>query len=285
MGLPLAIIPLAMVIGILLILDLGRSSIAEAKRAQDQIFRQKAQDILEKVQEHERQEAQARAEIASLEAQLAERTEQLSKAYPYQQRVDALVAATEKMKTVWRDRNFSEHQCVELIKENPWVLWPDYVFTDDLHVERNLKNAVNLLFKNEDPPQSAKYLNLPTDAALRPDAFGWAKVKSSIQPAYNDQDGNVLLIIEFKRSDVTINEQHMQQAYTYATGIMAKAANHLWGQPIDCLVIGGKINPDIGDYHLRFGKEPHQSVRVIPMTYDTLISRAETLVERLVYGG
>ena len=51
----------------------------------------------------------------------------------------------------------------------------------------------------------------------------------------------------------------------------------IWGQPIDCLAIGGSIDEDTNDLHLRFGSDTHGAIRITPLTSQNLIDRAHMI--------
>lgn len=201
---------------------------------------------------------------------------------PFKVSADELALELWDMKRVWIDNNSLENECREVLAKNMWVFWPDYSLTNRPIMERKIGNAISDLYNGEtDHIQSTSY-DIKTNEDSRVDLCGWADVSANFQPSYSTDRREVLLLIELKRASATIDSKAIEQSFAYATSLMTQAASELWGEPIDCLAIGGAVSSDTNDIHLRFGAMTHSAIRIIPLTYKTLFARALKIAEKYI---
>lgn len=212
-------------------------------------------------------ESEVRATHDNLSAKEGELRPYLAKERGLRDRLDA-------MKATWLDAAASEQACHQLLERNLWVLYPDYVVEEQFlsnrgvlsafenHFGQNRENWVGV--ENADQPWRMR-----VGGTSRPDLCGPA-----ISTASFDKPDDVYLIIELKRPNVTICWDHIEQAHAYALSLMLNVGGDLRNRRIDCLVIGGSLSDDVNDAHLRWGKEAHHAIRIVPMTYAQLHDRA-----------
>ncbi|MEN6543405.1 hypothetical protein [Parvibaculum sp.] len=211
-------------------------------------------------------ESEVRATQDTLSAKESELRPYLAKEQGLRGRLDA-------MKAVWLSPQMEEGDCQTLLARNLWVLYPDYVVDHRFHIDG--ETWISTAFKSHFERDSADWVDsdkawrLRVGASCQPDFCGPA-----ISTASFDQPEDVYLIIELKRPNVTICWDHIEQVHAYALSLMLNVGKNLREKRIDCLVIGGALSDDVNDAHLRWGKEAHHAIRIVPMTYAQLHDRA-----------
>ncbi len=247
-----------------------------ALKVQKSSLDRESRDVREALEEEKSQTQRYEGELRRTE-------EFLRHARPHQKVAEAMDKALEEMERVWLDPASQEEDCRIVLRKNLWVLWPDYALDPERTIcERNLKNVVGDLFGDEAQSLVTTTYDIPTKEALKVDLCGWADVGASLQPSLTHHNKRVLLLIELKRPSIAIGKAAIEQTYAYAFGLMKLAASELWGQPIDCLAIGGAVDGGANDLHLRFGADTHGAIRITPLTYQNLIDRAHVICSNFV---
>ncbi len=251
----------------------------QQKRANKKAFLEEKgvlhQELSQQLSDAKRRNDELTQKTDQYEDQLREVNEYFQSIKPDLDKVDYIRDAIQDMEDVWLNDARSESDCEEVFLKYKWVLEPDYKI-EDLHVRKSIKNAIGILLGNEAFSEPA-YKNMPYNANLVVDLFALANVKSSLQPNLINQGKQVPLLLEIKAPNVVIGAKEIEQIYAYALGLLNLSSRKLWGEPIECLVIGKKLSSDIHDIYLRFGAETHGAVRITPMTYAQLIHRARTM--------
>lgn len=199
---------------------------------------------------------------------------------PFRAGEAGLRARLDAMEAVWFDAGRSEEDCQRVLADNLWVLMPDYVVGPGFHA--NGENWLSTAFeKHFDRPREDWVGGKKTDHAWRlrvgaagqPDFCGRAKATAG----FGGPD-DVYLIVELKKPGIVIGWDHIEQAHAYALSLMMNVGpDILKERRFDCLVIGSGLAEDTGDAHLRWGKEAHHAIRIVPMTYRRLYERAKLI--------
>ena len=199
---------------------------------------------------------------------------------PYLAIESGLRGRLKRMEAVWLDTQADEPACHRLLERNLWVLYPDYVVDGQFLSNRGVSSAFENHFgqKREDwvggkEPLDQQSWRIRVGASSRPDLFGNASTAAS--PGEPD---DVYLIIELKAPGLTLTWDHIEQVHAYALSLMMNVGGELRNRRVDCLVIGKDWSEDVNDAHLRWGKEAHHAIRIIPMTYEQLYKRAQLIV-------
>jgi hypothetical protein len=227
-------------------------------------------------------QAHLESEKLNLQSDLQTTQQKLEIAKPHQQNVEYMERALREMHDTWFNADKSEDDCRNVILKHPWVLWPDFK-VKKLISERGLRRAAEALFDKQDLSTRLDRFKLEIKTNQRVDLIGLADVGGSIQPNLLDQDKEVLLVIELKSPIVNIGRVEIEQAYIYALSIMQIAEHRLWGEAIECLSIGKAVLDDAHEIHSRFGPGANQSIRVTPLSYATLLSRAYHAYDALTH--
>lgn len=195
---------------------------------------------------------------------------------PYQANNAGLRQRLADMKATWLNYEESEKNCHKLLERNLWVLLPDHAVERDFLSERGVVNAFEDHFgeKNGDWIGGKDHLDkeswrIRVGPTSRPDLFGNANTEGNF-----DEPNKVYLIIELKAPGLTICWDHIEQVHAYALSLMMNVGNRLRKKRIDCLVVGKDLAEGVNDAHLRWGKEAHHAIRIVPMTYRQLYERA-----------
>jgi hypothetical protein len=117
------------------------------------------------------------------------------------------------------------------------------------------------------------------DGACMPDMVGW------FERSYKTADGNdvpktVFVLVEAKSYKQSIGEVAIAQAIYYASDL-CKHAKPLKKIEIECYVIGASIAPGIKAQVHVFGAT-HEMIKIIPMTWSSLIEQARRLNPAIV---
>ena len=202
--------------------------------------------------------------------------DQAEGSHPLEQRCALLRQVLADMENYWLNPRASVEQCRVLLQDHAWVLEPEYI-VDHLEANQALDRLMPSLFQRTATP-------LPGASgarSLRVDLCGWTNGVASLQPALASQE-RMLLLVHMMRPDETVTRGHIQDAYVMCTGVLNLAGNELWGATVDCLVIGGSVDDDVTDLHLRFGRDAHSAVRVIPVSYQQLYWRAQAMTQTML---
>ena len=196
--------------------------------------------------------------------------------HPLEQRCALLLQVLSDMENVWLNPRASVEQCRALLQDHAWVLEPEYI-VDHLDANQALDRLMPALFQRTPNP-------LPGASGARSlhvDLCGWTNGVASLQPALANQE-RMLLLVHMMRPDEAVTRGHIQDAYVMCTGLLNLAGNELWGANIDCLVVGGSLDSNVNDLHLRFGRDAHSAVRVIPVSYQQLYWRAQAMTQTML---
>lgn len=213
------------------------------------------------------------SEIQATQGELGAKQNELR---PFLAKDQGLRGRLDAMKAVWLNPQKDEEDCQTLLAQNLWVLYPDYSVDPRFHIDG--ETWISTAFKNHFERESADWVDsdkawrLRVGASCQPDFCGPA-----ISTASFDQPEDVYLIIELKRPSATICWDHIEQVHAYALSLMLNVGKRLREKRIDCLVIGGALSDDVNDAHLRWGKEAHHAIRIVPMTYAQLHDRASRI--------
>ncbi len=215
---------------------------------------------------------------------LLQRTE--SELQPLRANMDGLRTRLAAMEATWLDPEKTEPDCHKLLEKNLWVLYPDYVVDPHFLSNRGVTQAFanhfgrdrqNWIGGKDALDREAWRIRVPSGA--RPDLFGNARASGGLG---NDDD--VYLIIELKEPGLSIGWDHIEQVHAYALSLMMNVGSDLRNKRIDCLVIGKCVGEDVNDAHLRWGKEAHHAIRIVPMSYRQLYNRACKIAEPFISG-
>jgi hypothetical protein len=154
--------------------------------------------------------------------------------------------------------------------QNMWVFEPDFVSNPENIIENQTINSITSKLAST-PEQS--------DVRLRPDIFAQPLIDLSLQPAHQalDMGRRSTMLIELKRPGEMIGSAHQTQVWDYVRELIRTGAIKPH-EPVDCYVIGGKIDDDDGGPRTEGW---HQNVRIISCTYEQLIARAKRLTLNL----
>lgn len=175
---------------------------------------------------------------------------------------------------------YNERSCEHVLRSNLWVLAPDLVplpewINDSSHM--TLRSVVREHFGVDAMTQPASRLGLSLD--WRPDICGWFDCSGGFQSGMGD--GKAYVIVELNHSQEPVRRQWMDQCYAYALTLMY-AVPGLWGQPIQCFVIGAQVPDDVHEIQSSFGGMRNGMIRVTPLTYKDLFKRATEIARVLL---
>lgn len=176
------------------------------------------------------------------------------------------LAAIGQMETIWRDKTANVAEARQLLADNMWVFEPDYVVSKGrLWADKSIATIAGA-------PDSA--------ASKRPDIVAVTALSASLQSGHQWRDihRTGLLVVDLKGTGTRVGADEKQKASDYARELIktnvAKATT-----AIDCFVIGKEVDEDEGTPRVEGW---HGNVRIVPLSYDQLITRAKRLTLDLV---
>lgn len=214
--------------------------------------------------------------LGELHFERQELGERLKKSLPVYNRAKELRAAIWEMNEVWNG-NTSEAECERVLRDNLWVLAPEYIEFNVPKDQITLSKLAQRLFGDAESTEKEEWIELKNNN--RPDVPGLFWAHASLQYGLANARKPTLLVIELKKDAVSVDA--LEQVHSYAHGLMQLRRKRLWGNRIDCLVIGRRIDPNVSDVHLRWGPRPHDAIHITPLTYATLLARAELIYDLL----
>ena len=155
---------------------------------------------------------------------------------PDYSRAQQLRNAVADMKRVWLDPASTDVERERVLRDNLWVLAPDY--------------------------REIRLTRIPR---------GRVKLSGSAQ----GDDEPVYLTISLKTSGAVTKgllESSLEEAQAQISGLMPK---EIAGKRVDCLVIGGSIADGVNDMAFSSDANGSAAIRIRPITYSDLIARAE----------
>jgi hypothetical protein len=215
--------------------------------------------------------------LAGLHSERDELAIRLAASEPVYMRAEALKIAIEKMDEVWNG-TANEAECERVLRDNLWVLAPDYIRHKVPPGQLGLANLADFLFPGAPSPTSDEWIAVPDN--WRPDIAGLFWADASLQHGQVGVREPTLLLLELKKAAITGDA--LEQAHAYAFSLMQRNREKLWGERIDCLVIGRQLAEGLSDVHLRWGPAQNNAIHITPLTYNDLLARAKRIYDLLV---
>ena len=227
--------------------------------------------------------------MKEIAGELAERRDALAQLQPLKETDQRIRESLAEMKRVWLDdpEAGSEKNCQKVLADNLWVLRPDYIVKAppfSPYPNISLSNVFCKQFPDFCDDWNDDRWKAVARGRLFPDMCGPAEISSAIAPG---KRARVYLVIELKAAHIILGHEELEQAHAYGFGFYCNGQRAFQAEGIsgvDCLVIGGDASK-VNDAHLRWGADPHDAIRVIPMSYAQLYARAERLAGLLSYDG
>jgi hypothetical protein len=210
--------------------------------------------------------------------------EQMNDALPYLKNVIGLADSIREMSQIWlvdagKDaRPAALSVCSDLFLRNDWVLWPDYA-ADALKETGGALRIVQNVFGVDPPIVSPGASSSETEVFS---LFGWANADAALHRYARGGPQEVLLLIGLKPPDVSVDQSSMAEACVEACRLMNIGKAHLDGRPIECLLIGGEIEPGAENAKMQLGSDIGSVVHVTSLTYGEIFNRAQLLTQGLL---
>lgn len=187
------------------------------------------------------------------------------------------------MKQVWGDNDepMNEAAAKELLRENMWVLEPEYrVMAERVDWEVNLTNALKTLYGTF-AAIDTRVWKTPPDLAQLVDIAAVVSMDGTLGSPRTHAGDEALLLIEAKRPgrNGVLNEAARDQVLSYAADLRKIAPDILMGRRIECLLIGGRIPDRMNDIVVKWDSEGEAPTMVRLLTWETLLTRAERACE------
>ena len=187
------------------------------------------------------------------------------------------------MKQVWGDNDepANEAAAKELLRENLWVLEPEYKLIGDRRDwEVNLTNALRTLYGTFAAVETRVW-KTPPDLAQLVDIAAVVSMDGALGTPRTHAGDEALLLIEAKRPGRSgvLNEAARDQVLRYAADLRKLAPDILMGRRIECLLIGGRIPDRMNDIVVKWDSEGEAPTMVRFLTWETLLTRAERACE------
>jgi len=192
--------------------------------------------------------------------------------------------AYDQMKNVWTgdaDEPANEAAAKTLLRDNMWVLEPEYRLVDErIDWEVKLTKALTTLYGTFGLIESRPWREEPNLDQLV-DIAAVVSMEGTLGTPRTHASGEALLLIEAKRpgSNGVLNEAARDQVLRYAADLRKIAPDILMGRRIECLLIGGRIPDRMNDIVVRWDSEGEAPTMVRFLTWETLLTRAERACE------
>ncbi len=225
------------------------------------------------------------AKQTAYELGLKEAHTHLLEAQSSKQSADHIEKQISRMEDVWLDLTSNTGSCRNVLHENLWIFWPDYVLEKPI-AKKSLAEVATAFLKSTDPQSK----NSPLSRVLM-DITGWTEDVRNFRVEARSDSARTLMFVKLENPVFGIDEHTVNEIYDDLKRFRALSSDLLNGLNIDCLVVAGHLegNPKpirvatpLGGH--ANGRGPEVVIRIIPITYQGLIERAKRLQELLVVG-
>lgn len=179
----------------------------------------------------------------------------------------------EQLKIKVKNENTDEVQELQpLFHRGLWIFGPEYE-TIEYTSNQGMTTVIQELFGDKTIKGSLKR---PDFAILTDGTVGFYGY-----PKYDRDGGEIgidrLTIVELKKPKIPIGKEQKNQAWKYAKELYQKGQLKEHFSTVTCFVLGSELEPFESGETTEFDKQ----VRIIPLTYDTVILRAKSRLLKL----
>lgn len=157
------------------------------------------------------------------------------------------------------------HELQPLFEKGLWMFGPQFE-SIEFSSNRGMTNVIRELFRNKKGKGS---LNRP-DFVILPDSSVGFYACSSYDEEYNEDGVEHVVIVDLKTTKLSLGSKEKEQVWKYVKELKAKG--HVKkSTKVDGFILGDQI--EAGESGIR--TEDDNQVKIIPMLYSTILTRAE----------